>query len=51
MCGPMYGRDFVIEIKKFFTREEKLEMLRDYKASLENEARAIELKIKQMENN
>ncbi len=33
----------------FFTREEKVEMLKDYKDSLEKEAKGVSERIKEME--
>ena len=35
--------------RSFFTKEEKIEMLKDYKESLENEAKGVAERIKQLQ--
>lgn len=37
------------EARSFFTKEEKIDMLKDYKDSLEKEAKGVAEKIKQLE--
>jgi len=37
------------EARGFFTKEEKIDMLKDYKESLEKEAKGVAEKIKQIE--
>mgnify|MGYP001562128867 CR=1 FL=1 len=44
MCGG-YG------MRGFFTKEEKLEMLKEYKDSLEQETKGVAERIKQTERN
>jgi len=44
MCG--YN-----EMRSFLTREEKVEMLKDYKKSLEKEAQGVGERIKELEKN
>jgi hypothetical protein len=44
MCGP-YG------MREFLTKEEKLEMLKEYKESLEKEAKGVSESIKELEKN
>ena len=41
-CSTEYGRSFL-------TREEKVEMLREYKEALEKEAKGVSEKIKELE--
>ena len=41
-CSSEYGRSFL-------TREEKVEMLREYKEALEKEAKGVSEKIKELE--
>lgn len=43
-CGA-YG------MREFFTKEEKIEMLKEYKESLENEAKGVSERIKELEKN
>ena len=38
-------------MRGFFTKEEKLEMLKEYKDSLEQETKGVAERIKQMERN
>jgi prefoldin subunit 5 len=42
MCGCCCSRNFV-------SKDEKIEMLKDYKDSLENEIKGVEEKIQEME--
>ncbi|MBU2476841.1 hypothetical protein KKG83_05205 [Candidatus Micrarchaeota archaeon] len=42
MCGCCSSRNFV-------SKEEKIEMLKDYKDSLENEIKGVEEKIQELE--
>ncbi len=44
-CGNGYGP------RSFLTAEEKIELLREYKKNLENEAKGVEERIKQLEKN
>ncbi len=37
--------------REFYTKEEKIEMLKEYKDSLEKEAKGVGEKIKEMEKN
>ena len=46
-CGCGYGN----EIRKFLTNEEKLDILKQYKASLELEAKGVAERIKELEKN
>ena len=39
------------EERSFFTKEEKIEMLRDYKNSLDKEAQGVSERIKDLEKN
>lgn len=43
MCGPSSG------MRGFFTKEERLEMLKEYKESLENETKGVEERIGELE--
>ncbi len=43
-CGRYCGA------RSFFTKEEHIEMLKGYKEDLENEAKGVSEKIKEMEN-
>ncbi len=43
-CGRYCG------IRNFFTKKENIEMLKEYKEDLENEAEGVGEKIKEMEN-
>lgn len=45
-CGAMSGG-----IRNFLTREEKIEILKGYKEELENEAKGVAERIKQLEKN
>ena len=45
MCGSGCGEG----MRGFFTKEEKVKMLREYKKSLENEAKGVEERIKDLE--
>ena len=42
-CGEFQGRAFL-------TKEEKIDMLKEYKESLEQETKGVNEKIKQLEN-
>lgn len=44
MCG-----DFGHEMRHFLTKEEKLEILKEYKKSLETEAKAVDERMKELE--
>ena len=44
MCGPMGMRGFL-------TKEERIEMLKEYKESLENEAKGVGERIRELEKN
>ncbi len=46
MCGCEPG-----EVRGFFTKEEKVEMLKKYKKQLENEAKGVEERIKEIQKN
>ena len=39
------------EIRNFLTKKEKIEMLKDYKESLDKEAQGVSEKIKELEKN
>lgn len=43
--GMRYG------LRNFLTKEEKIEILKDYKEALENEAKGVQERIKQLEKN
>jgi hypothetical protein len=43
MCNPVYGG------RGFLTKEEKIEMLNEYKESLENEAKGVAERIKELQ--
>ncbi len=45
-CGVMSGG-----IRSFLTKEEKIEILKSYKEDLENEAKGVAERIKQLEKN
>jgi len=47
MRSECYGN--VCEPRSFFTREEKIEMLEEYKESLEKEAKGVAERIKELE--
>lgn len=38
-------------IREFLTKDEKLEILKEYKKNLENEARGVEERIKELQKN
>ena len=44
MCGPMGMREFL-------TKEEKIEMLKEYKDDLEKETKGVAERIKELESN
>lgn len=44
MCGGM-------QMRNFLTKEEKLEMLKEYKESLESEAKGVAERIKELQKN
>lgn len=39
------------EARSFFTKEEKIKMLKDYKETLEKEAKGVSERIREMEKN
>ena len=43
-CGPSEGRSFL-------TKEERIEMLKEYKETLEKEAKGVAERIKELEKN
>ncbi|HLC73673.1 MAG TPA: hypothetical protein VJH20_03480 [Candidatus Nanoarchaeia archaeon] len=47
MRNECYGN--VCEPRSFFTKEEKIEMLKEYKGTLEKEAQGVAEKIKELE--
>lgn len=42
---------FGLEVRRFLTTEEKLEILKEYKEGLQNELKGVEERIKAMEKN
>lgn len=42
-------REFGYEMRRFLTKEEKLEILKEYKENLETEAKAVEERMKELE--
>lgn len=46
MCGCGFGGS---SMRGFFTKEEKKEMLEEYKQALENEAKGVAERIKELE--
>ena len=46
-CGCGYGS----EMRRFLTKEEKVEILNGYKGELQNELKAVEERIKALEKN
>jgi len=46
MCG-----EFGSGMRGFFTKEERIEMLKEYKESLESEAKGVSERIKELEKN
>jgi hypothetical protein len=44
-CGHGYGHGF----RGFLTKEEKIELLKEYKQSLEKEAKGVSERIKELE--
>ncbi len=54
MDGKMCGcgcEDIGHGVRGFLTKEEKLDILKGYKKELENEAKGVEERIKQLEKN
>jgi hypothetical protein len=47
MCDEMYGHG----MRRFLTKEEKIEMLKEYKKSLEEETKGVSERIKELEKN
>jgi hypothetical protein len=45
MCGNIEGR------RSFFTKEEKIEILQDYKEKLEQETKGVDEAIKELKKN
>ncbi len=45
MCENMYGHG----MRSFLTKEERIELLKEYKESLENEAKGVSERIKDLE--
>ena len=48
MCEGMYGEH---GMRKFLTKEEKVELLKEYKKSLEEETKGVTERIKELEKN
>ncbi len=48
-CGCGYGYGY--EIRNFLTKGERLEILKQYKESLEQEAKGVAERIKELEKN
>ncbi|HZX34357.1 MAG TPA: DUF5320 domain-containing protein [archaeon] len=46
-CGTGYGHS----ARGFLTKEEKIEMLKEYQEELENEAKGVKERIKELEKN
>jgi hypothetical protein len=46
-CGCGYGS----EVRRFLTKDEKVELLKGYKGELQNELKAVEERIKALEKN
>ena len=46
-CGTGYGHS----ARGFLTKEEKIEMLKEYQEDLENEAKGVKERIKELEKN
>jgi hypothetical protein len=42
-------QDFGYEMRRFLTKEEKIEILKEYKKNLETEAKAVEERMKDLE--
>ncbi len=50
MCeGNEYGQGYGHGFRGFLTKEEKIELLKEYKESLEKEAKGVSEKIKDLE--
>jgi hypothetical protein len=47
----MYGCEIGREMRNFLTKEEKIEMLKEYKEHLENETKGVSERIKELEKN
>ena len=46
MCGPECGG-----MRNFLTKEERIELLKEYKENLEKEAKGVSERIKELEKN